>query len=746
METTDQQKLPGLHKLILNGCAALLLLFSSSAMALDLTVDSTMDEEDSSLPDGACQTASGTCTLRAAIQQINENAESSNTITLPTGTYTLSIGGAGEDFSVTGDLDITSPVTITGAGSDKTIIDANGIDRVFHIVGANADVRIEDVTIRGGSLSSGYGAGIYNLSGTLVLIDSIVTLNSCGSSGNCYGGGIANVSLGNTSCQTIGTCTVGIYNTTISNNSAYYSTAGIGGGMFSNQGTVFISNTTFSTNLAINGGSGGAYATGTSAITTVVDSTFTSNSATGDGGAIYHYSSSSQSLNITDSIFRTNTASGNGGALYSLSATAIPTATHQVIIGGSEFSQNQSTGGLGGAIFHDYGGITIKNSTLSGNSADTDGGAIYSQSSGSPDSELTLNNNTIANNTANNGGLNGAGGGIYINGSAIIAVNNTIIGDNSDDGNGPDCFGTINSASYSLINSLTGCTLTGFSMMQTGPTGLSSLADNGGTTKTMAISSGSNPQNTGNNATCELTDQRGVTRPVGSACDIGAYELTSPVDLAVMATPAVTERSIGLNLQYTIVVTNNSGGGEPATGTTLTASLPTTVASYANSTTTQGSCGEAAGIFTCDLGTLGDGNSATIVLNLTADSIGTATVAASVTSAEGDINSSDNNDAAGITIVAGGGGGGGCFIATAAYGSAMAPDVDTLRHFRDGYLLTNAPGRKFTELYYRYSPPLADSIRKSESLKRWVRASLIPLVSLSRVLTGDDSPPQQVSQ
>jgi hypothetical protein len=81
--------------------------------------------------------------------------------------------------------------------------------------------------------------------------------------------------------------------------------------------------------------------------------------------------------------------------------------------------------------------------------------------------------------------------------------------------------------------------------------------------------------------------------------------------------------------------------------------------------------------------------------------------------------------------------GGGCFIATAAYGSAMANDVDTLRHFRDDYLLTNRAGQIFTELYYKYSPPVADQIRKSESIKELVRASLIPLVGISRLL--DDS-------
>ncbi len=76
----------------------------------------------------------------------------------------------------------------------------------------------------------------------------------------------------------------------------------------------------------------------------------------------------------------------------------------------------------------------------------------------------------------------------------------------------------------------------------------------------------------------------------------------------------------------------------------------------------------------------------------------------------------------------GGGGGGGCFIATAAYGSAMHPYVKELRRFRDRYLLTNASGRMFVRLYYKYSPPVANLIRDRELLKIMVRIMLAPIV------------------
>ena len=81
-----------------------------------------------------------------------------------------------------------------------------------------------------------------------------------------------------------------------------------------------------------------------------------------------------------------------------------------------------------------------------------------------------------------------------------------------------------------------------------------------------------------------------------------------------------------------------------------------------------------------------------------------------------------------ITGLTGSSSGSGCFIATAAYGTWLAPEVQVLRDFRDRHLLTNYPGTLFVESYYQYSPPIADEIASSPNLALATRFMLTPLV------------------
>ncbi|NIN51557.1 MAG: hypothetical protein GTO23_00075 [Nitrososphaeria archaeon] len=74
----------------------------------------------------------------------------------------------------------------------------------------------------------------------------------------------------------------------------------------------------------------------------------------------------------------------------------------------------------------------------------------------------------------------------------------------------------------------------------------------------------------------------------------------------------------------------------------------------------------------------------------------------------------------------------GCFIATAAYGSALSNEVDVFKQFRDQYLLTNEFGRAFVSVYYRYSPTLAGYIAKHPMIRKIVRIGLYPVLRLSK--------------
>jgi hypothetical protein len=75
----------------------------------------------------------------------------------------------------------------------------------------------------------------------------------------------------------------------------------------------------------------------------------------------------------------------------------------------------------------------------------------------------------------------------------------------------------------------------------------------------------------------------------------------------------------------------------------------------------------------------------------------------------------------------------GCFIATAAYGTPMAEEIQILRKFRDEYLLTNPLGQALVGLYYMVSPPMAEFITENPTLKPIVRVGLLPAVVMSTV-------------
>ena len=202
---------------------------------------------------------------------------------------------------------------------------------------------------------------------------------------------------------------------------------------------------------------------------------------------------------------------GTGGGLYNYFGRLTLINTTLV--------SNTSIGGGGG--IYNSGSLTITNSTLSGNTATT-GGGLYAYAAA-----VTLNNVTVVSNTV----TSGDGGGIQRFAGAVTLLNTLLAGNTDLGGQAPDCSGLLTSLGHNLIGNLTGCAFASTTGDQVGAganpldPGLGPLQDNGGFTPTHALQLGGPAIDAGDNATCAVTDQRGVTRPFGPACDIGAFEL-----------------------------------------------------------------------------------------------------------------------------------------------------------------------------------------------------------------------------
>ncbi|EMI57701.1 LamG-like jellyroll fold domain-containing protein, partial [Rhodopirellula sallentina] len=289
-----------------------------------ITVTTTDDENDGNTSDitalEATPGGSG-ISLREAIRAAN-NTAGADTIVLGAGTYILDIAGQFENASATGDLDVTSQITITGDGLGTTILDASSLgDRIFYITNA-ADLTISDMTLTGASSATEEGAAVYN-EGDFTATDVAFTNNTVG---NVGGGAI----------YSRGT-------TTLDRTALIGNTSGASGGAIHvYNGTTTITNSTISGNEAEFYG-GGIYAENAGSTVNIVHSTIADNTVlntNGYGGGVYV---TAATVNAEASIFADNTSNLGGSDIHG----TIVSGGYNIIEHNSGFSGTVGTDILG---------------------------------------------------------------------------------------------------------------------------------------------------------------------------------------------------------------------------------------------------------------------------------------------------------------------------------------------------------------------------------------------------------------
>lgn len=280
------------------------------------TVNSSLDELDADVSDGLCRSASGVCTLRAAIMQANAFTGPGVVINLPPGIYTITrpidsvhLGNGGSLF-LNSPPDGVTPISIIGTNAVTTIVDGSQIDRVFTIaVGRRAT--FSNLTVRNGYLLSDRGGGISN-QGDLTLDHVVVTGNRAKT-----GGGINNAfsaplhivasSIASNVADSDGGGLFSIGPLDVVASTFAFNDANIGGGVFLDGNSLLV-NTTIAENRARNNGGGMAVYLEQS-VANIYNSTIAFNVADSDsnndgsGGGV---SSNSPTFNIYNTLVAGN--------------------------------------------------------------------------------------------------------------------------------------------------------------------------------------------------------------------------------------------------------------------------------------------------------------------------------------------------------------------------------------------------------------------------------------------------------
>jgi predicted outer membrane repeat protein len=528
-------------------------------------------------------------TLRAAIAQANENADSD----------LIDLGGLTGTITLTaGQLTVAHDLTIAGPGAGQLAVSGNHASRVFEIA-SGVTASISGLTIRDGTVGNDEAGGGIFTSGVLTISACDLVGNTAGSGGGIFNAFVYNGFNGSSSALTVTGCT-------FSNNTATGGLFSGGGGGIFNDATLTVTGSTFFNNSATDGGGGGGLST--AGTLTVTGSTFTDNVA-GHGGGIFNlspFSNRTTTVTVTGCTISNNTAVGRGGGI-SLDRWRAYNGPQLVLVTDSAITGN-TAGEDGGGIAvpgtnDSSASLKVFNSTLTGNSASRGGGVSVERGPGGTAS-ATFVNVTVAQNTAFE-----SGGGLYMSG-VLPSCANTIVAQNSAAAapdvfgsvrsNGHNLFGTVgaylrNGVRYGASNSFNGFVfeppgvvddLIGLLDSPINPL-LGALADNGGPTRTMALLPLSPALGAGGIALAVdaagqplTTDQRGLPRVVNGAIDVGAYQ-TQPqpnVDTlpsAVPGAPVVTlEAPAGTTFTSVTPVLPGQDGVAPLPTNLQNASLP----------------------------------------------------------------------------------------------------------------------------------------------------------------------------
>jgi hypothetical protein len=356
-----------------------------------------------------------------------------------------------------------------------------------------------------GAGSSSYGGGIYNCGVCFATNDTFFGNSATGGAGASASGGGLFSEGGSVTLDYV----------TISSNSANGS-PGMGGGICNNGGTVTSDYVTISANSA-NGspGMGGGICNNGGTVTSDYV-TISANSANGSpavGGGICNNAGTVTLDTLTVSSNSANGSPATGGGVFNSNVMSLI---------GCTISDNTAVGSwVGGGGVCNLGVLFATNDTLFGNSAENgspaSGGGLFNQGG-----TVTLDYVTICSNSAN--GSPGVGGGINATNGSLLLLD-SIVANNPSGSDFYGSFGAITDGGDNISSDISFPFRATGSMNNTNPK-LGLLGNYGGPTQTVPLLAGSPAIDAAGAGGCPATDQRGVSRPNGLACDIGAFEYT----------------------------------------------------------------------------------------------------------------------------------------------------------------------------------------------------------------------------